>query len=48
MLPGAKVPGTDVILYENRESMFKELWEEFKKLNYAFELSNLIISKFIP
>lgn len=43
MLPNIKVPGTDVILYENRESMYQELWKEYEKFNFAFELTNSIV-----
>ena len=46
-LPNIKVPGTDVILYEGKDSMCQKLWEEFEKFNFAFKLANIIISNLI-
>lgn len=43
MFPNAKIPGTNIILYDNNESMCQELWREFEKFNYLFKLSNEIL-----
>ncbi len=47
-LPNTYVPGTNVILYEDRESMYQELWKEYEKFNFLFELAHMIINQLLP
>lgn len=45
MLPNAYIPGTNVILYEDRENMVQKLWKQYEKFYFAFEASEQIINK---
>lgn len=47
MIPNIKIPGTRVTLYEDRENMYQELWEEYKKFDFAFELSHFMIDRIV-
>ncbi|MCI9039785.1 MAG: DUF3137 domain-containing protein [Clostridia bacterium] len=47
IIPNIEIPGTRVTLYEDRENMYQELWEEYKKFGFAFELSNFMIDTIV-
>ena len=44
-IPYANVPGTNVILYEDRETMYQELWKEYERFHFSFELATMIINQ---
>lgn len=47
MIPNIEILGTRVTLYEDRENMYQELWEEYKKFSFAFELSHFMIDRIV-